>query len=74
MESKKRMAALENEKKKEDTRMSQWIDAVFGGAFIAYTHLKALSAFVEAFVEWIDDSPGLKLARNLLNPACPRVS
>merc|ERR1711865_881189 len=52
MESKKRMAALENEKKKEDTRMSQWIDAVFGDAFIAYTHLKALSAFVEAVLRY----------------------
>ena len=52
MESKRRMAALENEKKKEDTRMSQWIDAVFGDAFIAYTHLKALSAFVEAVLRY----------------------
>eukprot|EP01050_Picozoa_sp_SAG11_P014197 SAG11_NODE_1722_length_4374_cov_5.082807_3_plen_248_part_00 len=32
--------------------MIKWIDAVFGDAFVAYTHLKALCTFVEAVLRY----------------------
>eukprot|EP01051_Picozoa_sp_SAG22_P013474 SAG22_NODE_1513_length_4254_cov_10.073887_2_plen_158_part_00 len=50
--AKQREMQLMNEKENEDAKMIRWIDAVFADAYVAYTHLKALSTFVEAVLRY----------------------
>ena len=50
--AKQRETQLQKEKENEDAKMIKWIDAVFGDAYVAYTHLKALSTFVEAVLRY----------------------